>query len=191
MYFISEESYKLVSKFANDTELNLKVDLLGNLYFEVNQFKINNINFIFGKQSLPFLMGTMFGYLYQLELSDISDIDINENEINEFKLRNICLNSPVEAISDTLGKTYINLLKSFEKVKYLSLDEIFDIGYDYEFLNLLSYFLIFCSYWAFEKGKLEAFEEVQDLNYVYLNQHNLKCAFKHGSKAVSIIRGEK
>lgn len=191
MYFISEECYEVVSDFANKTKLDLMTDSIGNLYFNVNQFKIDNINFIFGQQNMSFLMGMLFGYLYKLNLSDISDIDININDINEFKLRNICLDSPVREMSDILGNAYKNLLKSFEKVKYIHSDEIFSKKYELDFLNLLSEFLIFCSYWNFEKvNKVAVFKEIQRLNYVYLSTKNLKCALRHGVRAISIIRGE-
>lgn len=180
MYFISEEAYKLVSEFANKTKLDLISDDLGNLYFNVNLFQIDGINFIFGQQNMSFLMGMLFGYLYKLTLSDIYDIDINVEDINEFKLRNICLDSPVIEMSNILGNAYKNLLKSFEKVKYLHLKEIFNAKYELDFLNLLCEFLIFCSYWNSEKArKILVFKEILGSNYVYLNMKNLKYALKY------------
>lgn len=178
MYFILEESYNVVNGFVNKTEIGLKADSLGNLYFNVNQFKIDNINFIFGQQSIPFLMGVLFGYLYNLNLSDISDVKVNVKDINEFKLRNLCLEAPVIEISDKLGKAYINLLKSFEKVSMYGMD-MFNPKYKSDFINLLSKYLIFCSYWTFEKtGKVAVVEEIQDSNYAYLCLKNLKSALK-------------
>lgn len=189
MYFISEDCYELISAFVNKTTLDLKADSLGNLYFKVNQFNINEINFIFGKQSLDFLMGILFGSLYKLELSDIYEVEIDPNDVNEFKLRNICLNSPVIEMSDALGMAYISLIKSFYKVKNISINEIYGAKYEPDFLNLLSDFLIFCGYWNL--GKVKVIKNIEDSDYVYLCRKNLKCAFKYGSMAVSKIKGNK